>query len=457
MCISLIFSYSLMYKINTSSYTSKAKVSLGEILDAVSEDYSGGTISQEFKQNLAWTTEKTTFSLYLYETINELNENLPFEFDEKELITEEEKDKLLTGQRIVKLINTEKHNSETVVAVHPLLDGKNLAGVLLTYSLLSRFDSYSLVLLMLWFMIVLFFVLVMCTLSSKFLNRTFSPLKEIEQAALNVSEGNYFTKISNISSDEIGEVSKAFNQMSSAIREEQARREEFIADISHEIRTPLTYIKSYSHLLLDGLVENKDDRKKFLRLIIRETNRLHNLVQNLLDLNKMKANGIEINVQPVVFAQILEDIIIKYEAICQEKNLSLKFSFDYGMIINGDEERLEQIVQNIIDNAIKYSRDKGTIIVTLESKEKNCLLTIQDNGVGMSEEYLGKITNRYFRVSKTSSEFGGGTGIGLSIVEKLVALHGGQMKIESQLNVGTKVSLLFPILDDLEEGNSKVV
>ena len=127
------------------------------------------------------------------------------------------------------------------------------------------------------------------------------------------------------------------------------------------------------------------------------------------------------------------------------------------MIINGDEERLEQIVQNIIDNAIKYSRDKGTIIVTLESKEKNCLLTIQDNGVGMSEEYLGKITNRYFRVSKTSSEFGGGTGIGLSIVEKLVALHGGQMKIESQLNVGTKVSLLFPILDDLEEGNSKVV
>ena len=199
----------------------------------------------------------------MYETINELNENLPFEFDEKELITEEEKDKLLTGQRIVKLINTEKHNSETVVAVHPLLDGENLAGVLLTYSLLSRFDSYSLVLLMLWFMIVLFFVLVMCTLSSKFLNRIFSPLKEIEQAVLNVSEGNYFTKISNISSDEIGAVSKAFNQMSSAIREEQARREEFIADISHEIRTPLTYIKSYSHLLLDGLVENKDDRKNF--------------------------------------------------------------------------------------------------------------------------------------------------------------------------------------------------
>ena len=171
----------------------------------------------------------------------------------------------------------------------------------------------------------------------------------------------------------------------------------------------------------------------------------------------MKANGIGINIQPVVFAQILENIIIKYEAICQEENLSLKFSLDYGMIINGDEERLEQIVQNIIDNAIKYSRDNGTIIVTMELKEKNCLLTIQDNGLGMSEESLEKITNRYFRVNKTSSRFGGGTGIGLSIVEKLVALHNGQMKIESQLNVGTKVSLLFPILDDLEEGNSKVV
>lgn len=431
MCVCVVFSYSLMHEMYLNSYNYKTRVTLGRLLEDVSEDYSGGTISQTFKENLAWINEKTESNLHLYETINELNENIPFESKEKEFLTEEEKFQLLAGERIVKLVNTEKHNVNIMVAVQPLFDSENLAGVLLAYSPMSLFDSQMIQLVILWFIIILFFIFILCTFTSKILSKMFYSLEE--NALI---------------------LSKDYNQMSSSIREE---REELMADISHEIRTPLTYIKSYSHLLLDGLVEKYEDQKKFLRLIIRETDRIQNLVQNLLDLNKLEANGIEINAQPVAFAQILEDIIIKYEAICRAKNLSLKFSLDYEMIINGDEECLEQIVQNIIDNAIKYSRDNGTIIVTLESKEKDCLLTISDNGVGMSEESLKKITDRYFRVNKSSSRFGGGTGIGLSIVEKLVALHGGQMKIESQLNVGTIVSLLFPILDDLEEGNSKVV
>lgn len=118
------------------------------------------------------------------------------------------------------------------------------------------------------------------------------------------------------------------------------------------------------------------------------------------------------------------------------------------IIIYGDEVRLEQIIQNIIENALRYTEEGGTITITLTEKETTCLLTIEDTGRGISEEHLSKITERFYRVNKARSRFDGGTGIGLSIVEQLMKLHEGSMSIESELGKGTKVILEFPTIND---------
>lgn len=246
--------------------------------------------------------------------------------------------------------------------------------------------------------------------------------------------------------DEIGEITAAFNTMSEAIRDDRQRISDFIADLSHEMKTPLTYIDSYNQILIDGLVTDETEKEKYMKLIARETKRLQNLVQNLLDLAKLNANSVVLQNQPIVFVQLIEELMCKFEPILVEKNLSLNVMVNYGIIIDGDEERLEQIIQNIIQNAIQYSREGGVITVTLTDQGENCLLSIMDNGIGISKENLEIITNRFIREKKITSRYETGTGIGLSIVERLMDLHGGKMTIHSELHVGTIVNLQFPIL-----------
>ena len=122
-------------------------------------------------------------------------------------------------------------------------------------------------------------------------------------------------------------------------------------------------------------------------------------------------------------------------------------SLDYDVIIDGDEERLEQIIQNIVQNAIRYSKENPHIEMKLEKQGKKCILSISDNGIGISKEHIDIITNRFVRVNKVRSRKESGTGIGLSIVEKLMTLHGGKMEIESELGVGTTFKLTFPCID----------
>ena len=277
--------------------------------------------------------------------------------------------------------------------------------------------------------------------------KSFHQLKDIKQAAIEISNGNYDSKIWKSSTDEIGEVTEVFNMMSDALKDNQQRTKEFIEDISHEIKTPLTYIKTYNQALLDGIIQEKDDQTKCYRLIDRETNRLQKLIQNFLDFSKLDSQVVELNKQPIVFAQSIEDIMMKYEPIFTENNIQLNMTLNYDVIIDADEERIEQVIQNIVQNAIRYSKNEPCIRLSLEKQEDTCILAISDNGTGISKEHLSIITNRFIRVNKVRSRKESGTGIGLSIVEKLMTLHKGEMVIESELNVGTTVKLVFPLYE----------
>mgnify|MGYP003448577706 FL=1 len=350
---------------------------------------------------------------------------------------------LESGEAFFKKVRTYNPDIALLTAVYPVIEDELLEQLLFLYLPVNSFYIDVVVPFYIFGLGVITSVIVYIFVK-KFFCKYMNRLKDVKMAAIQVSQGNYDTKIWSNNFDEIDEISNAFNTMSEALKNDHQRMKDFIADISHEIKTPLTYIKSYNHALLDGIVQNEEEQMKIFKLIDRETSRLQRLIQNFLDFAKLDAQSLELNKVPIVFAQLIEDVMAKYDPIFKEQNMDLKMDLNYDIIIDCDEDRIEQIIQNIVQNAVLYKKAEGQMRIVLEMDASNCVLSISDNGRGISEENLAIITNRFVRVDKVSSLKDNGTGIGLSIVEKLMNLHGGNMFIESELGVGTKVSLIFP-------------
>lgn len=171
-----------------------------------------------------------------------------------------------------------------------------------------------------------------------------------------------------------------------------------------------------------------------------------------MDLSKMESAPFLLNKTPIAYAQFIEDVLVKYEPIIKEKQLGLKLDLDPDPIIFGDEGRMEQILHNIFDNAIQYTDSGGAIHITLIQHKDDCELLVTDTGNGIPEADLPYIMNRFYRVNKARSRFDGGSGLGLSIVKKLVELQNGKIEIESKEKRGTTVRVILPNIK--EEWNS---
>ncbi|MFS0781551.1 sensor histidine kinase [Bacillus sp. 1P06AnD] len=450
-CIILLsvgFAYYLSQLFYEKLYVDYVKENLYSQAEQLAQDYQGGPLTDEYKEHVKWLNSKTQGEIFVVNNPRELSACVPFDLDYHTLISDKERQTLLDGNPIFKKGFEERFQRDIVAVIYPLLDNGDLKGIIYSYIPLTSIKELTKEFTFIWIIAGILYMTITLYLGVKIINKIVKPLKEIEQAANKVSQGDYSTVLNDSSDDEIASLAKAFNKMSHAIKVEDERKRDFLADISHELRTPLSYVKGYTQALLDGLVRDQKEQVKYLNLIDRETKQLQNLVQDLLDLTKMESNTFVIDPEPIAFSQFVEDTLDKYKTILLDKNLTLKMDLDPEAIILGDGSRLEQVIQNIVENSIRYSKDGGSIHVALSIKDNHCYLEISDNGIGISEEHLKRITERFYRVNKARSRFNGGTGLGLSIVEKLMQLHNGEMTIESKLNVGTRVNLIFPLLED---------
>ncbi|WP_236687354.1 cell wall metabolism sensor histidine kinase WalK, partial [Geobacillus sp. ZGt-1] len=277
------------------------------------------------------------------------------------------------------------------------------------------------------------------------------PLQAMEQAAERMAEGRYEADIPVRSDDEIGRLAEAFNQMADAIAKEDERKREFLANVSHELRTPLSYMKGYSEALLAGLAKTKEEEKAYLRLIHRETERMERLVRDLLDLARLEGQSVPLERAPVAFAQVIEDVIATYEPIASQKRIELACELDYDIIVNGDADRLEQVVRNLLDNAIRYTPEGGAVTVRLSRlSEAEGELVIQDTGKGIPKDQLPLLGQRFFRVDRARTRKEGGTGLGLAIVKQIVSLHDGAIWFDSDLGRGMTVFVRLPLVREEE-------
>ena len=237
-------------------------------------------------------------------------------------------------------------------------------------------------------------------------------------------------------------------------------RKEFVANVSHELRTPLTTVKSYTETLLDGAMEEKELATEFLTIINSEADRMAFLVRDLLQLTRFDNKQVRLDMTEIEMNDFLNMTVRQNKIHAEAKNQQLSFRpYEHMVVVHGDRDRVGQVVNNIVTNAIKYSLEQATIRIFITEDEKYFKINVRDTGMGISREDLPRIFERFYRVDKARSRAMGGTGLGLAIAKEIMETHGGKLTAESEYGKGTTMTMWFPkerpILEyEREEKNS---
>nr|WP_105617326.1 ATP-binding protein [Vallitalea okinawensis] len=225
-------------------------------------------------------------------------------------------------------------------------------------------------------------------------------------------------------------------------------QKEFVANVSHELRTPLTTIKSYTETLLAGALDERDVAENFLQVVNNESDRMTTLVKDLLELSRLDNKQIKFNMKTMDLSLLMEDCYDKYKILADKKNQQMVFANkDDKFHIIGDAHRIEQVIKNIISNAVKYSPEDATIKLNMRQHFDMVQIIIEDDGLGIPEEDLPRIFERFYRVDKARSRAMGGTGLGLAIVKEIVEHHGGHITVDSVYGKGSTFCINLPIRD----------
>lgn len=296
--------------------------------------------------------------------------------------------------------------------------------------------------------------LVISVILSFILSKTLlQPIVGMTKAAEAMAGGDFSKKLDVESEDEIGILADTFNNMArqlkmmlEEIKKSEVLRREFVANVSHELRTPLTSIRSYAETLTDYSDIPKEMESDFLHVILNESDRMTKIVQDLLTLSRFDAGRGLMTIDAFSLEQSIRDVCGAIALEAKRHGHEISMSVEEGLPrISGDKAKIEQVLINILSNAVKYTPDGGKIDITGGQKGNKVWVKIRDNGIGIPEEDLSRIFDRFYRVDKARSRESGGTGLGLSIAREIVLRHGGDILIESAAGSGTTVTVILPI------------
>lgn len=222
------------------------------------------------------------------------------------------------------------------------------------------------------------------------------------------------------------------------LRQVEQMRKDFVANVSHELRTPLTSISGFVETMLTDPDMDRDTRQKFLKIMAKETSRLNNIIDGLLELSRIESGKAYTEIEVVDLSRVVAEVVEEMRLLAEVKSQELQLHLREQLYVMGDKTGLEQVVVNLLDNAIKYTPEKGKITVSGYEEAGNVMLTIRDTGVGIPPESLGRIFERFYRVDKARSRKQGGTGLGLAIVKHIVENHKGSIEVDSVPGEGTE-------------------
>jgi signal transduction histidine kinase len=272
-----------------------------------------------------------------------------------------------------------------------------------------------------------------------------SPLREMVAAAKAMTRGDYTRRVTATSRDEVGELARAFNAMSADLAEADRQRRDLIANVSHELRTPITALRAVLENLVDG-VEPPDPAT--LRTMTSQVERLGRLVDQLLDLSRLEAGVAPLERRAFAVEPLLERVVEESTVNAKparDRNVRLSISVDPdGLEVDGDAERVHQVVANLLDNAIRHSPDGGVVSLGARRRNGSVLIEVTDQGPGIPEPDAHRVFERFYRADSARSSTEGGTGLGLAIARWIVDLHGGEIHVERNDPQGCRMVVSLP-------------
>ncbi|MBL0385585.1 HAMP domain-containing histidine kinase [Tumebacillus sp. ITR2] len=343
--------------------------------------------------------------------------------------------------------SVQKQDTTTVLVARPILVGETLLGaVVMTAPLediaasITRVRSFLLLAGIGALFLALGFTIVLS-------RRLSAPLLQLERVTRQIARGELDVQVKLASEDEMGSLAQAINSLAADLKQYRDSRAEFFVNISHELRTPLTYIEGYIQVL-----RNKPDQTaSTLQILEQEAKRMRLLVNDLFDLAQLEEGKLALLQEWVDLSEIVDTTIQNVKARANEKGVKILFEEDPVSLVYLDGYRAQQILLNLLDNALRYTNE-GMICIRLTNREEHVLLSVRDTGIGIPQEELPYIFDRFYRVEKSRSRDTGGTGLGLSIVKKLIDVQNGRIEVRSQAGWGTEFVCTFPLS---EEGKSE--
>ncbi len=271
------------------------------------------------------------------------------------------------------------------------------------------------------------------------------PIRKITKGADAYAAGNFDAKIDVHSNDEIGYLAASLNYMANELNSLEEDQRKFISNVSHDFRSPLTSIKGYIEAMLDGTIP-PEMQEKYLKIILFETERLNKLTQSLLELNKYGSHGIMLDISDFDINHTIRMTVQTFEGVCTEKRIS------FNLILSGEElyvtadmSKIQQVLYNLIDNAIKFSHHDSAITIETTEKNDKVFVSVKDTGIGIPKESIKRIWERFYKSDLSRGKDKKGTGLGLSIVKEIIAAHGQNINCISTEGVGTEFIFTLPM------------
>ena len=359
--------------------------------------------------------------------------------------------KSLQGEKNNRWIGNVSYYDYKVMALSTPIesDGKVIGVMRLVVSLEAVDKRISNIIV--FFLIISITVLIFSILVSTILAKNIVvPIKKLTIVAEEMAGGDLGVRSDTNSKDEIGKLAKTLDYMAEEIQKREQLKNEFISSISHELRTPLTAIKGWV-ITLDDSQTDKDTLKMGLNIIEKETDRLVNMVEELLDFSRLSSGKMTLNKKEVSIKAISDYIDVYMSARARRENKRLNINLDSeNKKIYVDIDRIKQVLINLLDNAFKFTEAEGTISISFSSVEGSLKIIVQDDGCGISEEDLPRVKEKFYKGKNAKSK----NGIGLSICDEIVKLHDGEIFIESEEGKGTLVTVILPVIKE-EEANEK--
>ena len=275
-------------------------------------------------------------------------------------------------------------------------------------------------------------------------NRAFKPVERITRTAQEIEENDLSKRIEVHGEDELGKLASTLNEMIARLERAFHRQRQFTADASHELRTPLSVIQAESTLALQKK-RTESDYRKSLELISLDAAHMSTLIDRLLFLARTETGKEPLNLESVNLKELLTGLASETKALCQGKGLLFKLGTLENLVMKGDGVYLKQLFLNLLDNAMRYITSGGTISISMVRSGENAVIAIKDSGIGIPEEHIPHIFERFYRADMARSRAEGGAGLGLSISQHIAEMHGGKIEVESQVGQGSTFSVFLPL------------